>query len=841
MSEDRRRSTRRPESDGDFESPIAAKVLRRSRGRPRGERDRRGPRSKGIRILVVDDDIGYRRAICAMLESEGYDTVEAGDGQEALEKLGSSAFDAAITDILMPKMDGYRFCYEVRRNEKLRDLRVIIHSRTYTSPADEGLASSVGADRFIGSPATTSIFLETLEGVLREKRTSSKAVPEIARLDVLQQYSDRLVAELEHRNLELESAKDRLGVAFAALQESEKRYRELVALAPIGIFQTTPDGEIVAANAAFAKMLGYSSEELLRLKAEDLYFHPSERTAIWDRVERLGHLRSFEVRLRRKDETPVWHLADARVVRDPSGRIERYEIFATDMTEQRRASDALRSSEERYRCLMDRAQDAIFVLDEREIVVEANQAAESLLVKTREEIVGQSFLETLAPEDRQGFQDRLAASPRGGGVRGEIASVLRGDGRRAPVEVSASVVEIGGEPLMLATLRDVSERNALAEQLRLSQKMEAVGQLAGGIAHDFNNLLTAILGYSEIIAADLRDKPELFDAVSEIHNAGKRAAALTRQLLAFSRKQVLELKILDLNEIVRHIEKMLARLLGEDIELVTRLDPEVGAVRADAGQMEQVILNLAINARDAMPKGGLLTIETASIELDESYVQTHVSTVPGRYSMLTVSDVGTGMDEATQARIFEPFFTTKEKGYGTGLGLSTVYGIVKQSGGYVWVYSERGRGTRFKIYLPRVDAVAETVFAPEALASRGGAETILLVEDEDAVRALASKILETRGYRVTSARTGDEAIELARVAAEPFHLLVTDMVLPGIGGAEIAARIRERFPEIKVLYASGYSDAVILKRGHYERGAAFLEKPFSAAALSRKVREVLDS
>jgi PAS domain S-box-containing protein len=740
----------------------------------------------------------------------------------------------------MPKMDGYRFCYEVRRNEKLRDLRVIIHSRTYTSPADEGLASSVGADRFIGSPATTSIFLETLEGVLREKRTSSKAVPEIARLDVLQQYSDRLVAELEHRNLELESAKDRLGVAFAALQESEKRYRELVALAPIGIFQTTPDGEIVAANAAFAKMLGYSSEELLRLKAEDLYFYPSERTAIWDRVERLGHLRSFEVRLRRKDETPVWHLADARVVRDPSGRIERYEIFATDMTEQRRASDALRSSEERYRCLMDRAQDAIFVLDEREIVVEANQAAESLLVKTREEIVGQSFLETLAPEDRQGFQDRLAASPRGG-VRGEIASVLRGDGRRAPVEVSASVVEIGGEPLMLATLRDVSERNALAEQLRLSQKMEAVGQLAGGIAHDFNNLLTAILGYSEIIAADLRDKPELFDAVSEIHNAGKRAAALTRQLLAFSRKQVLELKILDLNEIVRHIEKMLARLLGEDIELVTRLDPEVGAVRADAGQMEQVILNLAINARDAMPKGGLLTIETASIELDESYVQTHVSTVPGRYSMLTVSDVGTGMDEATQARIFEPFFTTKEKGYGTGLGLSTVYGIVKQSGGYVWVYSERGRGTRFKIYLPRVDAVAETVFAPEALASRGGAETILLVEDEDAVRALASKILETRGYRVTSARTGDEAIELARVAAEPFHLLVTDMVLPGIGGAEIAARIRERFPEIKVLYASGYSDAVILKRGHYERGAAFLEKPFSAAALSRKVREVLDS
>jgi two-component system, cell cycle sensor histidine kinase and response regulator CckA len=826
----KRRSPRRPESDGNFDDPKAAVVAATS-----------GARSKGIRILVVDDDVGYRRALCAMLESEGYDTAEAGDGQEALEKLGACAFDAAITDILMPKMDGYRFCYEVRRNEKLRDLRIIIHSGTYTSPADEGLASSVGADRFIGSPATTSVFLETLEGVLREERAFPKPVPEIARLDVLQQFSDRLVAELEHRNRELESAKDRLGVAFAALQESEKRYRELVALAPIGIFQMTPDGEILAANAAFAKMLGYSSEELLRLKAEDLYFHPSERAAVWDRVERLGHLRSFEVRLRRKDERPVWNLADARVVRDPSGKIERYEIFATDVTEQRRASDALRSSEERYRCLMDRAQDAIFVLDEREIVVEANQAAENLLVRTRAEIVGQSFLETLAPENRQELHDRLDASLRGDGVRGAIASILRSDGRRAPVEISTSVVEIGGEPLVLATLRDVSERNALAEQLRLSQKMEAVGQLAGGIAHDFNNLLTAILGYSEIIAADLRGNPELFEAVSEIHNAGKRAAALTRQLLAFSRKQVLELKVLDLNEIVRHIEKMLARLLGEDIELVTRLDPQVGAVRADAGQIEQVILNLAINARDAMPKGGLLTIETANIELDQSYVQKHVSTVPGRYSMLTVSDVGTGMDEATQARIFEPFFTTKEKGYGTGLGLSTVYGIVKQSGGYVWVYSERGRGTRFKIYLPRVDAVAETVFAPEALASRGGAETILLVEDEDAVRALASKILETSGYRVTSARTGDEAIELARVAAEPFHLLVTDMVLPGIGGAEIAARIRERFPEVKVLYASGYSDAVILQRGHYEKGAAFLEKPFSAAALSRKVREVLDS
>jgi two-component system cell cycle sensor histidine kinase/response regulator CckA len=332
------------------------------------------------------------------------------------------------------------------------------------------------------------------------------------------------------------------------------------------------------------------------------------------------------------------------------------------------------------------------------------------------------------------------------------------DGTIVPAEATASVVEIGGKPFVVGLVRDVSERNAMAEQLRMAQKMEAVGQLAGGVAHDFNNLLTAILGYSQLLAPELRGNPEHFSAIEEIRKAGERAAGLTRQLLAFSRKQMLELRVLDLNEIVHHIQEMLSRLIGEDIQVVMNLDPALSSVRADAGQIEQVIMNLAVNARDAMPRGGQISLETANVELDETYAQTHVPVQPGPYVMLAVSDTGVGMDRETRERIFEPFFTTKEKGHGTGLGLSTVYGIVKQSGGYIWVYSEPGRGTSFKIYLPRVQAPAEALVVPEPAALPAvGNETILLVEDEESVRALVRRTLEARGYRETIPKTVGQA------------------------------------------------------------------------------------
>jgi PAS domain S-box-containing protein len=925
-----------------------------------------------MNVLIVDDNPTNRKILRLMLEAEGHRPIEAGNGVEALEKLASADVDAVISDVLMPKMDGYRFCYEVRSSEQLREIPIVIYSATYTSPADEGLAAKVGADRFVRRPAPAATILEALGDAVRSRKSLRRA-PAPGGLDVLKEYSDRLVLELEKKNLELESAKDLLSDAYDALRVSEKRYRDLVDQSPIGIFQTTADGRFLSANAAFAAMLGYTSsqevlhlrtvdtymntsdreavldtfdnaervsglevrlkqkdgsaiwlradgravrdsagnveryeifainisehrkveqalraseeryrdlvdfspmgifettpsgrflsanaafasllgysspQEVLALRAEHLYFDTSDRDRVLRERDRLlhaqdpsGRIHAFETRLKRKDGLPVWVRGDVRAVFDADGQIQRFDVFVVDVTEQRRALEALRRSEARYRALMENAKDAIFISDPEGVVHEVNRAAEELQRQPRSEIVGRSVLDFVAREEREAVREKFGQTFSQGGVAGFETIALRGDGTTVPIEVSASRVDVGDTPLVHAIVRDISEQNALAEQLRLSQKMEAVGQLAGGVAHDFNNLLTAILGYSQLLAADLREHPQQFAAIEEIRKAGERAAGLTRQLLAFSRKQMLEPKVLDLNEIVHRIQEMLSRLIGEDIQIVMNLDPALGSVRADAGQIEQVIMNLAVNARDAMPKGGQLSIETANVDLDDLYGQTHVHVQPGPYVMLAISDTGFGMDEATKQRIFEPFFTTKEKGRGTGLGLSTAYGIVKQSGGYIWVYTEPGEGTTFKIYLPRVLAPAEPLpVAEPMLGSVGGRETILVVEDERSVRALVRKTLESKGYTVLEAEAGAEAVEIARTL--PVDLVLTDMVLPGIGGSEIAARILEIHPDAKVLYTSGYTDDVIVRRGLIKRGAGFIEKPFTPNALARKVREILDS
>ena len=369
--------------------------------------------------------------------------------------------------------------------------------------------------------------------------------------------------------------------------------------------------------------------------------------------------------------------------------------------------------------------------------------------------------------------------------------------------------------------------------------MEAIGRLAGGIAHDFNNLLTVILGYTEALL-DGRGDGRGPEEVSEIRKAAERAAGLTRQLLAFSRRQVLQHRTINLNMLLGDLDKMLRRLLGEDVSLTTLLDPDLGSVRADAGQIEQVIVNLAVNARDAMPDGGKLTIETRCVELDDQYARDHLSVQPGRYVMVAVSDTGTGMDDETKSRIFEPFFTTKEQGEGTGLGMATVYGIVKQSRGNIWVYSEPGRGTSFKVYLPEVagSAAGSGRETPQRPPERGS-ETILLTEDEEGVRTLTRKMLAHSGYTVLEAASPREALEIASRHEQPIDLLVTDVVMPEMGGSDLAARLVSLRPETRVLYMSGYTDDVILRHGVLERGCIFLQKPFTAHALSRKVREAL--
>ena len=490
--------------------------------------------------------------------------------------------------------------------------------------------------------------------------------------------------------------------------------------------------------------------------------------------------------------------------------------------------------------IVESSDDAIVGQDMDGRIVSWNRAAERIYGYTAEEARGKplSFILRGSPEELRPVMEALG---RGGTLDRHEIKCLRKDGAFIDVSVTMSPIRDAGGPISGTSLiaRDITAHKRLQQEFFVAQKMEAVGRLAAGVAHDFNNLLTVISGYSALALMDLKTDDPAIAAIGEINKAGDRAAALTRQLLAFCRKQVLEAKVLDLNAIVTDMDRMLRRLIGEDVDLVTVLDPALGQVKADPGQIEQVIMNLAVNARDAMAKGGKLTLETANVELGPAEAGRHISIPPGRYSMLAMTDTGTGMSPATQARIFEPFFTTK--GEGTGLGLATVFGIVKQSGGSIFVYSEPGHGTVFKVYLPMVEeqaALARKSSGRPTLSP--GSETVLVVEDEDAIRTLVCRVLQRSGYTVLQAKNGGEALSLCEGHAGRIDLLVSDVVMPVVSGGELAQRLALVRPDIKVLFMSGYTGNAIVHHGVIPAHMAILEKPFLTEALARKVREVLD-
>jgi hypothetical protein len=495
--------------------------------------------------------------------------------------------------------------------------------------------------------------------------------------------------------------------------------------------------------------------------------------------------------------------------------------------------------------VLDNVMDSIITIDDRGIIHSFNTMSQRLFGYSEADVVGQN-VNIVMPEPYRSEHDSYIANY----LRTGCAKVIgigreltgrRKDGTTVPLVVTISEFFIGERRFFTGVLRDITERKSLEAQLQQSQKLEAVGQLAGGVAHDFNNLLTIISGYSEILLSTLPPTDPKREALKAIHHAGERAAALTRQLLAFSRQTVLEPKVLDLNGVVKETEKMLRRLIGEDILLAALLDPTIHQVKVDPGQLGQILMNLAVNARDAMPQGGKLTIDTRNAEHDEAYCQTHAGAKPGKFVQLAISDSGFGMTPEIQARIFEPFFTTKGVGKGTGLGLAVVYGIIKQSDGYIEVYSEPNHGTTFKLFFPAVEeAVASRAADPFATMVPHGTETVLLVEDEEGVRGIALLALQTHGYQVLTAIDGKDGLRVAGKHQGSIDLLVTDVVMPGMSGRELADSLRPAFPNMKTLFMSGYTDDAVIRHGLVQEQMAFLQKPFSPLALARKVRVVLD-
>jgi two-component system cell cycle sensor histidine kinase/response regulator CckA len=619
---------------------------------------------------------------------------------------------------------------------------------------------------------------------------------------------------------------------FEELRRSEERFRALVENLSDGITMLGRDGTVTYASRSTTVILGYPAAELIGRNVFE-HMHPDDLALgmrlLSESLTNAGAPVVSQYRYRTREGS--WrHLESVMVNRLHEPAVRAIVATIRDVSERKESERDQQNRERQFRALFDSALDAMVLVGDDRFFLDANPAACQLFRLPRERLLSQK-IDRFCPPDFP-VADRWTDLIEAGEFKGDFALALDERNHRS-VELSARAHVLPGRHLLV--LRDVTERNELEAKLRQAAKMEAVGRLAGGIAHDFNNLLTAILGCCELLRMELEQHPAAWEDIEEIRRAAARAGTLTQQLLAFSRRQVLSPKVLDLNTEVEHIRRMLGRLIGEDIELITRLEPQLGRIRADPNQLEQILLNLAINARDAMPDGGTLVIETANAEPPEEWANPPAETV-----VLVVRDSGSGMDESVQRHIFEPFFTTKEMGKGTGLGLATVYGIVKQSEGYITVDSRPGQGATFKVFLPRVEGLAETAARTQALAaSARGSETILLVEDEVSVRRLARRVLHGQGYTVIEAATGREALRLASEHPGRLHLLLTDVIMPGMSGPELAERLIREQAQLKVIYMSGYADEALGHHGILEDGVDFLQKPFSPQDLARRVRERL--
>jgi two-component system cell cycle sensor histidine kinase/response regulator CckA len=647
--------------------------------------------------------------------------------------------------------------------------------------------------------------------------------------------------------------------AEEALRVSQIFLETIIENSPFSMWVSDEKGTLIRMNQACRDLLKVTDDDLVG-KYNVLQDNIVEQQGAMPLVKRVfekGERVCFTLRydsaqlrsLRLGKTTQVILEVTISPVLDPRGRVVHAIIQHLDMTERTQAEGALRTSEERFKRLVQNSSDIITVLDEKGIVTSVSGPLERILGYTPEEMIGACGFDYIHPDDKELTMKILAEGVEQAGNTKSVEYRFRHkEGKWVFMEaVGANLLNDPVVKGMVANIREITERKSseqerhkLQEQLQQAMKMEAVGRLAGGVAHDFNNLLTVISGYVELARMQLMPPDPLLRSLDGIHRAAESAAALTNQLLAFSRRQIIEPKVLNLNDLVGGLVKMLTRLIGEDIELQTVLAGDLGSVKVDPGQFEQVLVNLAVNARDALPDGGRLVIETANSELDQDYCARHPQMQPGMYVLLAVSDTGYGMNDDVKQHLFEPFFTTKPKGQGTGLGLATIFGVVKQAGGAIEVYSEIDRGTTFKIYLPRVEEQAERLVkeTPSRELARGD-ETILLVEDDEGVRDVALTILEHLGYRVLTAANGGEAFMIVEKYAGHIDLLMTDVVMPGMNGRELAERLLRLKPEMKVLFTSGYTENVIVHHGVVDENLNFIGKPYSMQALARKMREVL--
>jgi len=748
-----------------------------------------------MKALLVGADSERGTTLGSLLGARGHEHLLAENGRSALAVVTSHSPPLIIVDDPLDDMPTTEFCQAVRALPEANDAVILV-----ITSHDERLQDFLEA-------GATDLYATSLGPAALQTRV--------------------LIAE-------------RLVLQQSKLRDRELRFRRLFESGVAGVTIADLDGNFKEANAAFLKMLGYTHDDMVAGKLNWETITPLDRLVsdIEDRVQlrSTGFLPLRERDFVHKDGRYIATLVGSAALQGTTEFIS----YVTDISERKHAEKALLASATQYRTLFEQSPLPKFLYDHETLrYLAVNDAAVALYGYSREEFLAMTVADLRPLEDVPAFLAGVG-SLGDGTTRPGVYRHKKKDGTVIEVEVTVHRFVFGGRPCGLKIAVDTTERNRLEAQLRQAQKMEAVGSLAGGVAHDFNNLLSVILSYSKMLISTLKVGDPMRADLEEIARAGMRAAELTRQLLAFSRQQVLEPKILDLNVVMAGIARMLQRLVGEDVELTVVACPDLAAVRADPGQIEQVLMNLVVNARDAMPRGGKLAIETANVELDVSYTSQHNGVAPGRYVLLAVTDTGVGMEPVTVARMFDPFFTTKELGRGTGLGLSTVFGIVQQTGGHIWVYSEPGAGTTIKVYLPRSDGAVASEEAVSPLLRRAS-ETVLLVEDEESVRLVTRTILERAGYRVLEAKSGGDALLICEQHTATIHLLLTDVVMPRMSGRLLAERLGALRPTMRIVYMSGYTDDSVVRHGILDSDVAFLQKPITPDALVRKLREVLDT